>query len=552
MFKKVNSFLFSGFKDDPDTHRRLGVIYAFAAIPAVLLLITAILTFNTDKLLSGLLFFYLLLVLAVIPLLRLTRNIAFIENYFVALIIPVQLSRLIIGGEPRLALFLIIPWAVFAFLLAGRRMALFWIGLLVGVSLALAKLGDLGYLTIGYAVAELLQIYAFLLPTVLFLYLYGKRQELFQKMVMEERFRVEKEQERLHLLLESMSDGVVAIDRAWNIVLWNKAMSEMTGQSHKVSGHALQDVFTFTDEDSIENATFIETAMVQHRAVQPIKPLFLHIGKKKLPVSATASPVLDLAGKTTGAIILIHDLSEEKNMETAKSSIVSIVAHQIKTPLSIANWYLELLVNDKPKLTDQQQSFLKEITTASERITKLVQDLLFTVEAELGSIPLRNSQVDLAQSMRDTLDGLAPSIQQKNLKIKEEHTKLPHISADSEIVTYIYRVLLENAIAYNPKGGNITINHKVDVNKDEIITSIADDGIGIDPADKNKVFTKFFRSKKAAASLPSGTGLDLFTAKVIIESVGGRIWFESPNPGSKQGSTFFVALPLSGMKHHKK
>lgn len=432
MIQKLKSYLFRGFPNDLDTRRRLSLIYVFIPIPILILIVANILALRdtTGNPFNALLFVYLLIMVAAIPIMRQTKNIRVAENILVFLAVPVQLLRLVLGGEPKIALFLIVPWAVFAFFLVGRKMALFWIGLLVSISTLLAFMGQQGIISVGYTMAELLQIYVFLLITIAILYLYDQRQELFQKIA-------RKEQEKYQ--------------------------------------------------------------------------------------------------------------GEREQLDITKSEIISIMAHQIRTPINIIAWYTELLEKDEPKLSKEQRRSIAQIRSAANHAENLTKELLFASKADLGTLLGQKESVDLPSTFKEIHTDFIPLIHKKKLTLSQSSGNVTTISADSDLVKLIYRVLLSNAIKYTPSGGKIHVSHTR--HKKDVIVEISDTGFGISDKDKKQIFSKLFRSKQAVLSDPEGFGLALYTVKKTVEDAGGRVWFESPakvtSSKDNPGTTFYVALPIN-------
>jgi signal transduction histidine kinase len=185
----------------------------------------------------------------------------------------------------------------------------------------------------------------------------------------------------------------------------------------------------------------------------------------------------------------------------------------------------------------------------------LVNALLNVSRIEMGTFMVEPIPSDLIQIMRSVLDELKLTIDNESLQVSESHDPLPNVLVDPKIMRIIYQNLLTNAVKYTPKDGKINIKHTL-VNKgqtlnnhpaatDFVLITVADTGYGIPKAQQSHVFEKLFRADNIKERDPQGTGLGLYIVKSIIEQSGGAIWFKSQE---NKGTTFYVTLPVSGMK----
>ncbi len=256
----------------------------------------------------------------------------------------------------------------------------------------------------------------------------------------------------------------------------------------------------------------------------------LEITAKKLAVTAKE---IELANK------------ELRSLDVAKDEFVSIASHQLRTPLTALKGYTGMLLDeDLGPINDKQREYLGEIKNVNDRMIDLIMALLNVSRVDLGVFVVEPELVNLEKVVESILKEFDMKIKDKKLKVDVSFGKdLPLISADLKITRMIFQNLLSNAVKYTPNEGSITLN----VKKDDFnfIISVADTGYGIPENSQSKIFTKLFRADNARTKDPSGTGLGLYIIKATIEQTGGKIWFDSKE---NQGSTFYVSIPLNGMK----
>lgn len=261
----------------------------------------------------------------------------------------------------------------------------------------------------------------------------------------------------------------------------------------------------------------------------------------KLPVAVTVSPIL-LAGKPVGAIEVFRDISLELAIDKMKSEFIALASHQLRTPLSTISVYSHLLKDGYAgALSDQQMEYVVTTIGAASRMQSLIDALLNISRLESGRLGLKPQAVAVPDVLQGVLKELQPQLQEKRLQLTfKPPARLPSLATDCLMVQEILTNLVANAIQYTPAEGTITITARK--KGSEIIVTVTDSGIGI-PADKHDMlFSPFFRAKNALEYFEAGTGLGLYMVKLLVRTLGGRIWFTSREG---RGSSFFVALPLT-------
>jgi signal transduction histidine kinase len=225
-----------------------------------------------------------------------------------------------------------------------------------------------------------------------------------------------------------------------------------------------------------------------------------------------------------------------------KSELISTLAHEMRTPLtSIKGYSTALLMEETTFSPETQQEFLQIIDEECDVLQDLIHDLLESSIIDAGLLRLEPQPVMLPRLAKSLTDDIGNHTQ-KHRFLVDFPSRFPIVDADPQRITQVLRNLLDNAVKYSPQGGLVVVRGEVRV--DEVVISVADQGVGIAPEHLNRLFEKFFRVKSALGRHVVGSGLGLPIARTIVESHGGRIWAESQ---LGQGTTLYFTLPLKGL-----
>jgi signal transduction histidine kinase len=264
-----------------------------------------------------------------------------------------------------------------------------------------------------------------------------------------------------------------------------------------------------------------------------------------LPVIDSAAPIFEDGGKVVACVVVFRDATRERRLEEMRREFVSVVSHQLRTPLSGVKWIVELLLQKKAgPMTARQEELLTQARTSNERMIHLVGDLLNVSRIEQGKkLDLQLVAVNICDVIREAITDLEHFAQQHEVGIHTANLLPTYLQAtcDSEKVREIFHNLIDNAIKYSDPGSRV----EVGLEKQERTAAtffVRDHGIGNSPKEQKRLFEKYFRGTAARAKFTDGTGLGLYVCRALVLAHGGKIWFESK---LNQGTTFYVQLPTT-------
>jgi len=248
----------------------------------------------------------------------------------------------------------------------------------------------------------------------------------------------------------------------------------------------------------------------------------------------------DLNGVQIGLLTLV-DITRQKKADDAKSEFVSLASHQLRTPIAGMKWSTELLLMDGEKPLDpRQKKYIARLLLSIKRMGVLVDDFLRVSRFELGTFQAEYKTVELPKLFNDILEELDTRVKQKEITVKTFYeSSLPTIESDQNLIRMIVTNLYSNAAKYTRDKGTIHIGYNR--KDDNIVISVADNGMGIPLEDQEQIFSKLFRAANAVRNVPDGTGLGLYILREAVDVLDGKVTFTSTE---NSGTTFEVTLPL--------
>ena len=320
---------------------------------------------------------------------------------------------------------------------------------------------------------------------------------------------------RMRAVLDAMSEGIIVSDPERRVNLTNAAARSLLGLNRGTS-----------------NAVF---------ALLPPPDGSTEIRTNARVLRSYSAPI-DAPDGTPGVVTVLHDATNERESERLKSEFLSVVSHELQTPLAAIVGAADILLDeDTGRLTPEQSRFLSTIRRNGNRLTALVHDLLDVSRLEAGRVELDRQPIDLAPIIRSSVHSLANLFDQKNQSVQLDlQETVPPVIGDRRRIEQILANLLANAGQYTPAKGEIRVNLTQAGN--EAVISVADNGPGLSTADQARVFDKFFRGSNAIARRERGSGLGLAIVRSLVELHNGRVWVEST---LGHGACFSVGLPIA-------
>ncbi len=350
-------------------------------------------------------------------------------------------------------------------------------------------------------------------------------------------------------ILESIAEGVLVTDAANRIVLFNEAAERILQLDRQhVVGQPASDFIGLYGEAGERWMRALqrwhEGRSADDALTSPIEArLTLDDGRF---VSLTVAPV-EFEGEFQGTVTTFRDVTQEVEVDRLKSEFVATVSHELRTPMTSVKGYVEMMLMEAVgDINDQQRRFLEVIKANIDRLGALVNDLLDISRIEAGRVELELEPIHVEKLLQEIRESFLrrSRVESKPMTITiEADTLLPAVSADRDRLRQIVHNLVENSFNYTPADGEILLKaSRCDGNRIEI--SIKDTGIGIQPAEQERIFERFFRGEQALTQSVAGSGLGLSIVRQLVEMHGGEIDLESQGrPGA--GTTFFVRLPVS-------
>ncbi len=343
---------------------------------------------------------------------------------------------------------------------------------------------------------------------------------------------------RSQSILESMADGVIVVNTVGEVTLANRAAAQILGRD--VPHLTGWDTTLLMEDDDADLCTrlgyLIGSSIVPRPKLRPQRQV---LESDSQAIQVHLSPVIAASGEFLGAVAVFRDVSQEMEVNRAKTKFVNEVAHELRAPLTSIKGYVDLILEDEDYTKEEIYEWLKVVQANSNRLSQLIADLLDVSRIEAGKITLKQEPVDLVAVISDVLATFQGQAAAKRLSLSSfVPDDLLWILGDRDRVIQVLNNLVSNAIKYTPDGGQVLVSAQRQQHM--VRVDVVDSGIGLSPADQQRLFEKFFRADHPLVRQVAGTGLGLSIAKGIVEMHGGRIWVES-EPGA--GSMFSFTLP---------
>jgi len=332
-------------------------------------------------------------------------------------------------------------------------------------------------------------------------------------------------------ILGSMVEGVAVVNGSERLVFANPGFAEILGLDvPPTSGSALVEVVRQTE--------LVEAVRKVLRGEPRVQSEIVTGTLRQHYFAITVAAVL--AGETTGAVVVLHDITELRKLERVRRDFVANVSHELRTPLTAIQGFAETLLAGAIDDPQNRTRFLEIILEHSRRLARLTEDLLMLSKMDAERLELEIRRLSVSQLIESCLETAQRRATEKDLRISVNMPqRLPDIAGDRRRLAEVLQNLLDNAIQYTLPGGQIMVS--AETGEDEVIVTVSDTGIGIPKADQPRIFERFYRVDVARSREAGGTGLGLAIAKHLVDVHGGRLWVESE---VSQGSQFHFSVPV--------
>jgi len=370
-----------------------------------------------------------------------------------------------------------------------------------------------------------------------------KYHENLEVLVAERTAQLAAEKDLVSVTLSSMGDGVIAVDAEKRIMLFNKIAENLTGwKLHEAQGKNVDKIFHLCDEQTKKSVQSPIDRALRSGQIETACDKDCLVAKDGTcrSIAATAAPIRNNEQTMIGVVMVIRDVSREREIDRMKTNFVSSVSHELRTPLTSIKAYTATILRDPDMPKKIRNEFLTIIDEESNRLAKLVENLLEVSKIESGTAELTQQNVDIAAVIEQVLSTLQPLADEKNVRLKYEPTdELMTLPADRTRICSVVTNLINNAIKFTPQYGQVTV--EIERKGYELVIKVSDTGVGIPKEALPRIFDRFYRVYRTGEQI-QGTGLGLAIVKKIVAMHNGRIEVESK---PQEGSTFTVYLPVA-------
>jgi two-component system phosphate regulon sensor histidine kinase PhoR len=336
-------------------------------------------------------------------------------------------------------------------------------------------------------------------------------------------------QTQQEVLFNSMVEGLLLLDERGRIQLANRAFASLFGVTVDIRGRTLMEALR------LHELAELVGSLDSQKQVLGYEMKLSGLSERWLQINAAA--IFNGHGERHGTVLVFHDLTRLKRLESARQEFVANVSHELRTPLSLIKGYVETLLDGARDNPEVATKFLQTIDRNAERLKLLIEDLLTISELESGRVKLNLQAVALSPVVAKVFEDFKTRADARSMKLVNQAPDLA-VRADADRLEQVLGNLVDNAIKYGRAKGTVTVGGSArDGGQVEVF--VQDDGPGIPPAALERIFERFYRVDKARSREQGGTGLGLAIVKHIIQGHGGRVWVTSE---LGHGATFYFTL----------
>lgn len=358
--------------------------------------------------------------------------------------------------------------------------------------------------------------------------------------------RIEKNQNAA--IVAGFSEGVIAYDQSFRIISMNQAAEAITGVRkdevvEKVIGPEWSANPRFRILSQIIFPSLAPTVVKKTLGGYPQRVEITLSEPGEMHLEITTNQIFDDTGKILGFLKVVRDRSREVALMRAKSEFISVAAHQMRTPLTGIRWALDTIRHDAERpLAPEQEAMVTQTLSSVEKLIRMIGDFLDVAKIEEGKFGYSLEKGDLAALIREVMETLSQKAESRSVRLilYPPPEPVPYILIDRRKMAIALENLIDNAVTYNVKNGEVRIRIELLKDRPYVQISIEDTGMGIPENEQARLFARFFRGAGAMKVETEGSGLGLYIARNIIRRHGGDIWMKSVE---KRGSTLSFILP---------
>lgn len=345
---------------------------------------------------------------------------------------------------------------------------------------------------------------------------------------------ISSEKSKVEAVINNMSDGVIALDGKGRLIHINPAARDLLAllQAEKLS----------SGDSGFQVLKNLLGAQDLRRFIRQRRPLTAEISREKplCILQVKLAPFKEEKGRMNGTLVVLHDVTGERELSRRQQEFVADVSHELRTPLTTVKSYIETLLDGAAEEPVVRDRFLRVVEQETERMVSLVKDLLALSQLDYSQVEWHKTEIELRELILEVVEQCRQKsdIELPRITVSVSADLLPPY-VDRGKVMQVFLNILNNAIRYTPPSGDIEISAEVEGSMVRVL--ITDTGVGIPPEDLLRVFERFYRVEKTRSRDFGGTGLGLPIARKVVEAHGGSIWIES-SPGA--GSRVWFTLPL--------
>jgi len=358
----------------------------------------------------------------------------------------------------------------------------------------------------------------------------------------QERSRLQQENRQLSSILYFSGDGIITVDPALRITGFNQAMETMTAwHPHEAMGKFYYDVLRPHDPQGkplgLDRDPLLQ-AISSGRTALNRELILLTRDGQRVNVSVTAAAYQAAQGQPMGGVLNVRDITRTREAEELRTTFVSVVSHELQTPIAIIKGYASTLARADARWdAEALRERLHAIEEEADRLNHLVGNVMYASRIQAGGLTMERGELDLAEMTRSVVRRFLARSPDRKISVRFP-AEMPLVYADRGRIEEVLLNLLDNAVKYSQRGLDIRVRGQV--TDDEVIVSVTDAGQGIPLREQERIFERFQQLDNSASRRVAGAGLGLYICRAIVEAHGGRIWVQSELGA---GSTFFFSLP---------